>query len=324
MTDEERRRARHVACRAIEIMSCEIIGAPSCAVRRAGATAIAVVFSAAHLVSIAPQCRPTGPLTRLPELNEASGLAASQAVAGRLWAHNDSGQPIVFALDTRGQVTSRVRVTGAAVVDWEAIGVGPCPAGSCLYIGDIGDNTAARRSISVYRTPEPSVGAEVATVSDVFHATYPDGAHDAETLLVTPSGELFVVTKDSPGGGALYRFPRELRPGAMHRLELVGSARPGRASRNDRITDGSVSPDGAWVALRTGQRLDFYATAELLNGNWRVVRTVDVTAIGEPQGEGVAIGTDQSVFLAGEGGRKSGGGTFAHLACTSDQNAFSR
>jgi hypothetical protein len=283
------------------------------------AAALVVVLSTMGIADTAPHCEPSEPMAQLPELSEVSGLAASRRVSGRLWAHNDSGQPIVFALDAHGNVTARVRVSGAAVRDWEAIGVGPCPAGSCLHIGDIGDNTAARASITVYRVPEPVDGASVAAVSDVFHGTYPDGAHDAETLLIAPSGELFIVTKDSPGTSALYKFPRELRSGATHRLELVGSARPaGKAPRTERITDGSVSADGAWVVLRTLRRLDFYKGDEFFTGVWHQAGSVDLRPIGEPQGEAVAFASDRSVFLASEGGGKSNPGTFAHLSCTLD------
>ena len=65
---------------------------------------------------------------------EASGLAVSRRVPGRLWTLNDSGQPVLFALDTRGSVTGQVRLTGADVVDWEAVAVGPCGTASCIYV----------------------------------------------------------------------------------------------------------------------------------------------------------------------------------------------
>src|SRR5687767_12689631 len=68
-----------------------------------------------------PQCRAAGSVVAVPELIEASGIAISRRVPGRLWAHNDnSGQPVLFALDTRGSVTGRVRLSGATVDDWEA------------------------------------------------------------------------------------------------------------------------------------------------------------------------------------------------------------
>ena len=88
----------------------------------------------------APQCQPSGQLVRIPDLPEASGVAVSRRSPGRLWAHNDSGEAVLVALDTRGTVTGRVRVSGSKVDDWEAVAVGPCPGGSCIYIADIGDN----------------------------------------------------------------------------------------------------------------------------------------------------------------------------------------
>jgi hypothetical protein len=205
---------------------------------------------------------------------------------------------------------------GATVEDWEAVAVGPCQAGSCVYIADIGDNDARRKRITIYRVPEPAGAEDSVAVKEIFHATYPDGAHDAEALLVTPVGELFVVTKGDTAAVALYRFPRELRAGATHQLERVGNPRgPGKPVETERVTDGAVSPDGEWVALRTRRQLTFYRAAELTKGNWRESRKVDFSAAGETQGEGVAIGADGAVYLAGEGGGKSQAGTFARLMC---------
>jgi hypothetical protein len=114
-----------------------------------------------------------------------------------------------------------------------------------LYLADIGDNDATRTRITVYRVPEPDIAAESVTVRDVFHATYPDGAHDAEALLITPQGALFVVTKGDTGPVALYRFPRDMRSGATVTLERVGQPRtPGKPDQHDRITDGAMSPNG--------------------------------------------------------------------------------
>lgn len=69
------------------------------------------------------------------------------------------------------------------------------------------------------------------------------------------------------------------------------------------------------MVLRTSQGLTFHQTAELITGNWREARSVDLKAVGEMQGEGVAIGADGTVYLAGEGGGKSRPGTFARFNC---------
>src|SRR5688500_4220476 len=134
-------------------------------------------------------------LTALPELPEASGVALSRRTPGLLWAHNDSSEPVLFALDTTGAVKGRVRVTGAEVSDWEDVSAGPCPQGSCLYIADIGDNNRARRRVRIYRVPEPRAEDRATQPADIFEAVYPDGAQDAEAAFITGADDLFVVTK---------------------------------------------------------------------------------------------------------------------------------
>ena len=65
-----------------------------------------------------------------------------------------------------------------------------------LYVADIGDNNGRaqlRSRLLLFANPR----ANGLTVS--YHAydfRYPDGPHNAETLLVNDSGRLFIVTKD--------------------------------------------------------------------------------------------------------------------------------
>ena len=262
-----------------------------------------------------PQCRLPTALARLPELSEASGVAASRTTPGRFWTHNDSSEPVLFALDGRGSVTGRLRLAGATAEDWEAVAVGPCASGSCIYVADIGDNGGGRDQITIYRVAEPR-DVTGSAQADVFHATYPDGARDAESLLVTTDGRLYVVSKGNKAPVSLYRFPNELRAGATMRLERVGEPRdPGAPAGPDRITDGAVSPDNRWVVLRGAHTLTFYRTADLLVGRWREAGRIPLASLKEPQGEGVTFGADGSVYVVGEGGGKGRPGTFARLSC---------
>lgn len=221
---------------------------------------------------------------------------------------------MLFALDAQGTVAGRVEVSGAKVEDWEAIAVGPCGSGSCIYVADIGDNEAERKGITVYRVPEPEGASGSAKVDGVFQATYPDGRHDAETLLVAGDGRLYIVTKGETGPVALYRFPAQLQSGTSMRLERVGAA-SGKRDAASRITDGTVSPDGLWAVLRTQTSLSYYRAAELFAGQWKVVSRIDLTSLKEQQGEGVALGANNTVFVAGEGGGKGQPGTFARFTC---------
>jgi hypothetical protein len=253
---------------------------------------------------------------RLAGLTEASGLVVSRATPGRLWSHNDSGKPVLVAFDSKGNVTGQLAIAGARVEDWEAMASAPCGNGSCLYIGDIGDNSAKRGEITIYRVPEPAQPGGSAKVDAVIRASYPDGAHDAEALLASPEGTLYIVTKGDTGQIALYRVPRGAGGDATIRLEAVGGPlSKGTPAANARITDGAMSADGEWVVLRTKTALIFYRSADFLKGNFREARRVDVTSLGEPQGEGVAFGPSNTVYLAGEGGGKAQPGTLAVLSC---------
>lgn len=279
-------------------------------------TLVAIAMLAAQAAERLP-CKPAGELTRLADLSEASGIAASRRTPGTFWALNDSGQPVIYALDGNGAVTGRVTLSGAMVDDWEAIAAGSCSSGSCLYIGDIGDNNGSRKTITVYRLPEPAATGESTATAEAIQATYPDGAQDAESLFITPDGTLYVVTKGVKGSVALYRFPRELRPGTSVRLERVAKPRETATSPNsDRVTDAAASPQGDWIVLRTNRALSFHRTKELMAGNWRPAYLVDVADLDEPQGEGVTFGSDNTIVVVGEGGGKAAAGTFARVSCS--------
>jgi len=254
-------------------------------------------------------------LGRLPE---ASGLAMSRRSPNLLWSMNDSDDPMVIALSTTSEVKGQVRVTGAAVRDWEALTVGPCPGGSCLYVGDIGDDGAKRMQVTVYRVPEPQADAMVTAQADTFVFAYPDKAHDAESLLVTSDQSLFIVTKGHPT--VLYRAPRDARPGTTAMLTNVADLPvekflSDQDRRRSRVTDADTTPDGEWVALRTNSELLLLRTRDLVDGTMNDVWHANLRSLDETQGEGVAISNAGDVYLAGEGGGHGLPGTFTHVKC---------
>lgn len=135
-------------------------------------------------------------------LGEISGITAGIRNPTLYWVHNDSGDSVrIFALDQDGAVRLTYQLAGAGAQDWEeiAIGRGPTEGLPYLYMGDIGDNARQRAEIVVYRVPEPAVsgsGTDTLTEVDALHLRYPDGAHNAEAMLVDPiTGELVIVEK---------------------------------------------------------------------------------------------------------------------------------
>ncbi len=174
---------------------------------------------------------------------------------------------MLFALDARGAVTGRLRaVRRRESKTGKPIAVGPCPAGSCLYVADIGDNDASRKRITIYRVPEPSGAETSVAVKDVFHATYPDGAHDAETLLVTPAGDLFIVTKGDTGAVALYRFPQRAAPGRDPSARTRRQAARRRASRPEPNASPTAPcrPTAGGSCCGPTSALTFHRTSDLI------------------------------------------------------------
>jgi len=238
-----------------------------------------------------------------PALDELSGLVSSRTRPGVLWAHEDSGAaPELIALRAGGRVLGRFAVPGASALDWEAIATGPAPGGGALlYVGDIGDNEAGRDSVDVYRLPEPDPARPGVTApAQRLRLRYPDGAHDAEALLVDPlRDELMVVTKEL-GGTRAYVTRAS---GAAGRVVTL---RRGPALPLLLVTAGDVSADGGVVALRTYTELLLWPR----EGRRRVTAALRGTpcrspvARGEGQGETLALDRrGRTALTVPEGGR---------------------
>ncbi|HSK20513.1 MAG TPA: hypothetical protein VK912_15270 [Longimicrobiales bacterium] len=264
----------------------------------------------------AQACRTIDGGTALPgEVRETSGLAVSSD-ATVLWTHNDRGHdPVLYAVADNGGLHSTVVVTGTEPVDWEDIEAAPCASGRCLYIADIGDNDQVRAHITIYEITEPGPDDDRAGAR-AMRARYPDGARNAEAMFMLPGGDVYIVTKGDDSAPALYRFPAHMRARENVVLERVRGPMAQPQQRRDYITGAAATPDGRWVAIRTYGALHIYAAADLLSGTGRASITVDLSPLGEPQGEGVAIADDGTVWLSSEA---EGGGAaprLARLSCT--------
>lgn len=282
---------------------------------RTGAAPLARTEKAETAAPAEAVCAPDGaPRPMDAEIHESSGVAVSRAHAGIFWTHNDSGDPLLYAVDAQGRTAGRVRVAGASVQDWEDVALAPCPAGGdCLYVADVGDNDAERASITVYRVPEPAPGASESAPATAIRLRYSDGAHDAEALFVL-NGAIHVVTKGESGPISLYRAPADA--GAEATLQRVRALSADKVERPERITAADASPDGRWIVLRTLHEAAFYPAAELAGSGPLSPRRVDLRGLDERQGEGIGFGLDGAVYVTSEGGRKNARATFARLSCT--------
>lgn len=228
--------------------------------------------------------RAPGPVFRFedPDIVESSGLAF---VDGLVATVNDSGdEGRVFAVDPRTGRTVGVTRWEPEPDDVEAL----APSGQGLWVGDIGDNPGDRETISVFEVP---VGpGDRTTVVDPIRLRYPEGARDAEALLVHPAtGRMLVVTKDF-FGGEVFEAPAHLSPAGVNRLRSLGRVATAV------VTDGAFFPDGDHLVLRNYGQAAVYSWPRL-----EELGRVDLPE--QQQGEGIAVSEDGRILISSEGKR---------------------
>ncbi|WP_373492909.1 hypothetical protein [Aquiflexum sp.] len=222
------------------------------------------------------------------KIDEASGLAFSRTHSGIIYTHNDSGgEPLVYLIDTLGKDKGSIRLKGVWNRDWEdiAVGPGPDPKLQYIYVGEIGDNNAVYKSIRIFRFPEPkSLEDKMEVEPEVLKLTYPDGARDAETLMVDPiSKDIFIVSKKD-SVNMLYRVPQSAFSKKTFELEKIMDL-PLTMS-----VAGDISGDGKQILIKNyftvfyWERKEGESVPEALKRN-----PVILPYKPEPQGEAIAF-----------------------------------
>jgi hypothetical protein len=217
---------------------------------------------------------------RDPAIIESSGLVV---VDGLVVTTNDSGDSgRVFTVDPATGSTVGVADWAQDPQDVEALA--PLDDDE-VWVGDIGDNAESRDTIQV--APVPVGRGDDGVDGPVYDLAYPDGPHDAETLMTDPTtGRLYVATKGVLGG-TLYAAPATLSRERVNRLEPVGEVLP-------IATDGAFLADGQHVVVRNYSVAAVYAFPSM--------EEVDQLQLPEQaQGEGLAVDTDGSLLLSSEG-----------------------
>ena len=254
------------------------------------------------------------------DLNALSGLAASRAQPGIVFAHNDHDRPVVYALDLQGRMHARIRLQGATATDIEDIAVGPCGADTCVYLADVGDNAAQRGEYGILRFKQPQVpdapGASEMTASfERFRFTYEDGSHNAESLMVGPDGALYVLTKLAPGSGgsvsatgpsSVYKLdPSKLSTTQVAQATKVASLtipKSGEAA----LSAAAAHPCGKGFLVRTYDKVyEFQVPAGSTDFEKAFTATPTVVAMpDEPQSEAIDYQPSGKGFItSGEGGK---------------------
>jgi hypothetical protein len=203
-----------------------------------------------------------------PVLNEVSGIAASQQRKAVLYVHNDSGDSSrFFAIDTSGKLLATYFFTGIykgrlTVLDCEDIAMGPGPLKQqqYIYLADIGDNFSVRPSVQVYRFKEPAATNKnsVTLKADVLQLVYPDGPHDAETILIDPKQKiLYLITKREDSVN-MYSCPLIFNHNDKVTLAHRGKILLQGKGSGKWIVAGSISADGNHILLKSLEKVFYW------------------------------------------------------------------
>jgi hypothetical protein len=248
---------------------------------------------------------------------ESSGIALATREPGVWFTHNDSGDGArFFALGPSGRTLATYDVDNATNIDWEDMAAARSLTGvPTLWFGDIGDNQQPRPWVEVYAVPEPGVypglSGTTAHVRAVrYRFRYPDGAHDAESLLVDPrTSRIYIASKSYDGVTEVYAGPAAPARQGVNDLTLLttldwspGHAEPSLVDIPGALatTGGAFSPDGRTLVLRT------YTDAYLFHVAGTGPAAVKAALGGvrlrlrlprQPQGEGIGFRRDGKALV---------------------------
>jgi len=234
------------------------------------------------------------------QMDETSGIAASRNNDGIYYIHNDSGDTSrFFAITPQGKLIATYYFKGdpterLGARDIEDIAVGPCPDKdkSYVYLGDIGDNRAVRKYLTIYRIEEPIVnGAD--TVKHVeatpLFVKYPDGAKDAETLMVDPIEQLIYIVSKRKNSVTVYTTPLAFKAKDTVKLTKRSTLHFGGIPPFKWITGGDISKDGSQILLRNYSNVYYWKrTANM--PVWDVMTQKPIKLYYKKEKQGEAIG----------------------------------
>lgn len=258
-------------------------------------------------------------------IREASGIVAGRRNPNCFYVHNDSGDAArVFAVDGSGDTLAVFELADVRAIDCEDIALAPGATAGVfdICLADIGDNSARRDELQIYRFPEPELTPAGDSPSSgptarpapalrvkpaTFRLRYEDGPRNAEAFFVHPqTGDGYVLTKRADGTSAVYRLDAPWDAAAVNTLKRVAVVRfPGRALAGV-VTAADISPDGRRIAIRTyqaGWELELPSPDTPFQAIFECEPT-SIELANEGQGEALCYSADgQALFTISEGPR---------------------
>lgn len=240
-----------------------------------------------------------------PELEENSGIIATGT--NRLWLHNDGGNPpLLYLLDTTGQIQRRFYIQNAQNKDWEDIAYDR--QRGHFYLGDFGNNDNNRRDLHILKIANPEQSASDTIPAEIIRFRYPQQTafppdrselqYDAEAFMYYED-YLYIFTKcrTKPYSSItrLYQVPCTA---GEHEAVLLDSFDTRQASWYSSVTGADCSPDGSKVALVSGGKIWIFSQFEgnqFFKGQVKALSTPGFT-----QKEAIAFINETDLYVSDE------------------------
>ena len=184
-------------------------------------------------------------------ISEGSGLTASSRYPGVIWTHNDGGYQFLFAVNRAGDYLGAFQVTGANLIDWEAVA---SDGNGNLYLADIGANGIERTHVAVHRLREPNPADRYgnAEVNKTWYLRFPGAREDCEAFFVLNDYGYLITKPRTNDQVTMFRYPLA-SGGRSVLLEEVT-----KISVTAAVTDAGISADKQRLGLVTTEGVYLY------------------------------------------------------------------
>lgn len=250
------------------------------------------------------------------DINEASGLAASNINNDVYWINNDSWNTAsLFAVNAKGEKLAELQISGEENTDWEDLATFSKDGKSYIVIGDVGDNDADRQFVSLIFIEEPklNIGSKNQVLATKpkwkVNFVYEDGPRDVESLAIDEnSGKILLLSKRDEVP-VLYELPLVFDSNKNLIATRLGKIKPFPQphERYFRILDilgltrwptgMDISADGKYLAVLTYGDAYLYTKSD--GSNWLTEMQRDPEVIPLPelkQGEAIGFDKDEHHF----------------------------
>lgn len=236
-------------------------------------------------------------------LKEASGLEVTES--GMLWTHNDDRLPVLYGLDSAGNVVKAIHLNHKNK-GWEDLTL---DQQGNIYIGAFGNNNNERRDLSILKLSNPDEINETIVNAETIDFVYSDQISfppseaqrnfDADALL-SAGDSLYIFSKNRTepftGYTKVYRLPNT--PGKYEAL-LYDSIFVGNGAMMQHwVTSADLSPDGKWLALLSHDRM--WLVTDFENKRFSSGKIFEISLEHFSHKTGVCFASDSQLFLVDE------------------------